>query len=218
MSAPSIEPAQGPQPQGALKPYSTSAEGVRIMTVDDLQDIDGEPRVRDLRIAERARLKRLETIREVIANNRDELLRYGSLSSRPINPGPQGGRPGTEYWLNEGQTLLLFTKLKGDVPADARQEIIAVYMEWRQGRTAAVQFALDTDQFSDSGRWSIAARAAPVYVSGAKLRCTIFRGVAERRAGPASQLGFSENLSLSVIRCVVGAVPVQLLLGPPWTR
>jgi hypothetical protein len=91
----------------------------RKTPVADLQDFDGEPRVQDLRIGERARLSRARDVRQVIKNNEAEFLRYGPLRARTAND--TGGRPATEYWLNEGQTLLLFTKLKGDVPADAPQ-------------------------------------------------------------------------------------------------
>jgi hypothetical protein len=77
-------------------------------------------------------------IRQVIENNAEELRRYGTLHVRnALVERPQGGTVEVkEYWLDEGQTLLLFTKLKGDVPADARQEIITVFMPWRRGDLA----------------------------------------------------------------------------------
>jgi hypothetical protein len=46
------------------------------------------------------------------------------------------GSPIIEYWLNEAQCLLVVMKSETNAAADARQEIIEVYMAWRQGKMA----------------------------------------------------------------------------------
>jgi hypothetical protein len=67
-------------------------------------------RWRDLDVAKWLGLERCETIREVIIRNRDELERHGGLSSVTINPGSQGGRPGTEFWLTFEQAMVICTQ------------------------------------------------------------------------------------------------------------
>jgi hypothetical protein len=56
--------------QGVLKPYSSSTEGIRMMTVDDRQDFDGEARVKEVRLRERPRYNRPRDIRQLIERNR----------------------------------------------------------------------------------------------------------------------------------------------------
>jgi hypothetical protein len=76
----------------------------------DLRDIDGEQRVRDIRIGEVGGLARSRTVREVIEANRDELLCYGEL---PVLTATShygaGARQVQEYWLNEEQSLAVLT-------------------------------------------------------------------------------------------------------------
>src|SRR5882672_8001535 len=76
---------------------------IPALCVADLQTFDGEPRGRDLRLAERAQLAKPRNIREVIINNYNELLRYGSMPVRRASP-EHGGHEVKEYWLNEGQS------------------------------------------------------------------------------------------------------------------
>jgi hypothetical protein len=45
-----------------------------------------------------------------------------------------GGRPATVYWPNEAQSCLIVMKSDADDAPNARQEIIEVYMAWRQGK------------------------------------------------------------------------------------
>jgi hypothetical protein len=124
--APPIEPTQEPD---------HSSKAIVPITVADLQVIEpGElPRVRDIRLGERlGMVDPQRQIRELVKNNEAELQRYGNLSARTTNSG-QRGRPGTEYWLNEAQCILLVMKSNTDAAADARQEIIEVYMVWQHG-------------------------------------------------------------------------------------
>jgi hypothetical protein len=47
---------------------------------------------------------------------------------------PQGGAVKVqEYWLNEGQAILLFTKMNTGQGKDATFDVISVYMAWRHG-------------------------------------------------------------------------------------
>ena len=110
--------------QSALQPTDLSLLG----------DERDEPRVLDLRIAEALEFERPRDIRQLIERNRDELSRYGGLRHDTANPGPLGGRPGVEYWLNEAQAILLCMKSDAPRAADVREDIIRVFQAWRHGR------------------------------------------------------------------------------------
>lgn len=100
----------------------------------DLQIVSGEPRVQDLRLAESLEFERPRAIRQLIERNLVELERYGGLPRHVANPGPEGGRPSEEYYLNEEQALLICMKSEAPRAADARSEIIAVFQAWRHGK------------------------------------------------------------------------------------
>ncbi|WP_162629976.1 Bro-N domain-containing protein [Azospirillum ramasamyi] len=70
--------------------------------------VEGEPRVLDTELAAALGMAVPANIRkDIIWPNRAELESFGVLGSRPITPGPHGGRPGTAYYLNEEQALLV---------------------------------------------------------------------------------------------------------------
>jgi len=98
-----------------------------------IQLVEGEPRVHDLILAERLGFERPRVIRELIERNKPELERYGGLPCGTANPSPLGGRPATEYWLNEAQALLICIRSDAEHAADVREEIIKVFVAWRHG-------------------------------------------------------------------------------------
>jgi hypothetical protein len=77
----------------------------------DLKDVDGEPRVLDLRVAERLGFGRDRDLRKLIERNAKLLEMHGELIratvARNQKDTPKAGRPENGYWLNEGQTVAL---------------------------------------------------------------------------------------------------------------
>lgn len=108
-----------------------------MLTIGDLQVIAEEPRILDLRVAERLEMAQPLDIRRTIEGNRAELERYGEVFAHRPKTSAKGGRPATEYWLNEAQTLLLCMFSRTERAADVRQEVISVYLDYRQGRARA---------------------------------------------------------------------------------
>lgn len=111
----------------------------------DLRVIEGDaqPRILDLRIAERLEYARPRVIRELIERNQEELERYGGLPCHTANPGEAGGRPAVEYWLNEAQALLICMRSDGPVAPDIRQELITVFQAWRHGGFAVAPLSME---------------------------------------------------------------------------
>lgn len=100
-------------------------------------DIDAEARIHDEELGRRLGYARPRVVRELIARNEAELQRYGGLPCRAANPGRRGGRPTQAYYLNEPQALLICMKSDAPVAADIRQEVIEVYMAFRQAAAEA---------------------------------------------------------------------------------
>jgi hypothetical protein len=72
-----------------------------------LTEMDGEPRARDLDIADRLGFSQQRDIRKLIERHKAELQAFGVCATVAQTSGPKGGRPATEYWLNEEQALLV---------------------------------------------------------------------------------------------------------------
>ncbi len=128
---------------------------MRALTIADINDQvgGGEPRVRDLDLANSLGFDRARNIRNLIERNLSELGRYGgvllvpsggdSLHGEANSPGgtapppPRRGAPGQEYWLNEQQAVLVCMFARTPLAAAVRQQVIEVFVAWRQGRLPA---------------------------------------------------------------------------------
>jgi hypothetical protein len=124
--------------------WGLAVNSIAPLGLGDLKPIGGEPRIHDLRLADRLDYKRPTDIRELIERNRVELERYGNLPYHTVNSGSRG-RPGNEFWLNEAQALLICVKSDTPVAADVREEVIRVFLAWRHGGVPSIDTALITN-------------------------------------------------------------------------
>jgi hypothetical protein len=141
------------------------------LTLGDLQPMAGEPRVRDLRLAEVLGFSNPFNIRKLIRRSEAELALHGEFFStvEKTHPdtaggicstveqnhgGRRGGRPGTEYWLNEPQAVLICLFARTARAAEVRRQVITVFLAWRQGALipAAPAPAAPTDRFTEMER------------------------------------------------------------------
>lgn len=123
-------------------PSTTSASALTLSDLDTTADDD--PRILDLRVAERLGFDRPRKIRDLIERNRAELETYGTLAPRR---GAQRRANGathevTEYRLNEPQVLLVCMLSRTPAAAAVRQEVIEVFMAWRRDVLDPAKLAL----------------------------------------------------------------------------
>lgn len=139
----------------------------------DLIERDGEPRLLDLRLAEVLGYVTPVSIRVLFRDNRDELERYGPLIMEPIkNTDPLGrGRPGHCFFANEAQALLLCMKAQTPRAADARQEVITVFLAYRHGTLVPATAA--TDQLLGAIRDEVKAQGVKVDQIAANQHITL---------------------------------------------
>lgn len=104
-----------------------------ILSKSDIATTNGEARIRDVRLGEVLGLSQPLNIRSVIAANIAELKGLGEVLTQRVKTLPQGGRPGTEYWLNEAQALLICMFARTERAAEVRKQLIEVFMAWRRG-------------------------------------------------------------------------------------
>jgi hypothetical protein len=111
--------------------------GCSALRLTDLTVIDNdEPRIQDLRMAERLEFGRPRDIRPLIERNTEEMERYGLVRhhAAPIISGKGRLQTVKEYWLNEGQAILICMKSETPRAEEVRAEIIAVFQAYRHGR------------------------------------------------------------------------------------
>lgn len=101
------------------------------LTLNDLNTtINHEPRILDTLIAERLGYERPRAIRQIIERNVTELESFGVIATRR---GAYRNQPFTEYYLNEGQALVICALSRTPAAAQLRKAIIEVFMAWRAG-------------------------------------------------------------------------------------
>jgi hypothetical protein len=132
-----------------IKMAATARSASALSVADINTSITNEPRIQDLALASRLGFTDPHKVRTLIARNADELASYGEVSATVAETSSaKGGRPGREYWLNEGQALLVCALSRTPQAAVVRKSLIDVFMAWRAGHlkpaaTAAKQHNQD---------------------------------------------------------------------------
>lgn len=98
-----------------------------------LTAINGEPRVHDLELAERLGFERPRKIRDIIQRNHDKLLKFGVCPAVGRTSGELGGRPATEFYLNQKQAIFICMKSETEQAFDVQIEIVHVFDAYLTG-------------------------------------------------------------------------------------
>lgn len=114
---------------------SAEERNLSIIPEIGLTEIDGEPRARDIEIAERLGFGRPRDIRKLIERNISEFEGLGTLARRR---GAQLRSNGAkhevdEFWLNEEQSLLAGALSDAENAAAVRAMLIRCFVAWRRG-------------------------------------------------------------------------------------
>lgn len=106
----------------------------------DLTTYNGEPRIKDLRLAEVLDFAEKRAIRKLIKRNEPELRQHGevcgAVQQTPLEERDTVSRPGMEYLLNEAQALVISMLARTPKAPEVRKMVIDVFMEWRRGQLA----------------------------------------------------------------------------------
>lgn len=105
-----------------------------LISANAITEINNEPRLRDLEIAKSLGMSRPRDIRKLIDRNKAEFERYGICATVAQNHSGGRGRPSQEYWLNEGQALLVAALSNTPNAADVRHALITVFLAYKKGQ------------------------------------------------------------------------------------
>ena len=97
-----------------------------------IANVEGEPRIRDLDLAQSLGFERPFHIKELIARHRTNLSKISILRTvRIIHDGP--GRPAIEYWLNEEQALFITAKSDTEYATALTIRLVKEFQAYRAG-------------------------------------------------------------------------------------
>lgn len=97
-----------------------------------LTPIEGEPRIKDLHLAERLGFADPYMIRKLIKRNEPKLLKFGIVSTaETIHEG--AGRPTVEFYLNQKQAIFICMKSETEQAFDVQIEIVHVFDAYLTG-------------------------------------------------------------------------------------
>lgn len=117
-----------------------------LLSLQDLNTtVNHEPRILDVTIGEKLGMAQPLNIRQIIESNTDELSRYGEVFTNRVKT-KKGGRPSTEYYLNEPQSMLVCIRSNAPHAPDVRQAIIEVFMAYRNGNLPALPSTITDHQ------------------------------------------------------------------------
>lgn len=117
---------------------SIGMTGINLITLPEIPVVEreGEPRARDIDIAEALGFERPRDIRKLIERNIDEIEGLGALT-RHRGAKIGRGRPEEGYLLNEEQALLASALSSAPNAPAVRAMLIRTFVAWRRGHLEA---------------------------------------------------------------------------------
>lgn len=98
------------------------------LTIQDLNtEVNHEPRIMDIRLAEFLGFERPRTIRQLIERHKEALEQLGGVCCTVAQTSAKGGRPATVYHLNKKQCVFICTKSETAAATEKTIEVIEVY-------------------------------------------------------------------------------------------
>lgn len=121
-----------------MNALAKTAPSPQPLNPDDLRDFEGEVRISDARLAELLGYDRPRKIRDIIRRHLDELQVHGI--SPQVGAKIDGrGRPEKSFMLNEAQAILVTMFSRTQRAAEARRQIVQVFIAWRHGHLVPAQ-------------------------------------------------------------------------------
>ncbi len=107
------------------------SEDIAVIDLDLHNDFDDKvPRIRDVDLGVRLGMAEPRNIRRTIAAHMKILSACGVVARRAQTSGPLGGRPGTEYWLNREQMLIVASNSGTDVGEQTMLVLVKAFSEF----------------------------------------------------------------------------------------
>jgi hypothetical protein len=112
--------------------------GALALTTADLRQLNGEPRVKDIRLGEILGFGKPINVRKLVRRHTKEIERHGeNISILEKFDGQQSGPASNVYFLNEAQALVVCMHAQTKEAIEVRTQIIEVFLAYRHGKLSA---------------------------------------------------------------------------------
>jgi len=129
-----------------------------------LKEFNGEPRMRDIDIAEALGFERARNIRKLVSRYIDSLEAFGEVFRSTVERNSGVGRPEDCFWLNEQQTVFICLKSESPKAVELTVQVVKVFVDWRHGSLAPPvdQWRFTNDLHPDADTWLGIVREARI--------------------------------------------------------
>lgn len=105
-----------------------------------LKMIEGELRIHDLLLAKNLGFEQPRDIRKLIKRHESNLLSFGVCATVERTPDKKGGRPATEFYLNQKQAIFICMKSETEKAFDVQIEIVRAFDQHLRNQEARSNF------------------------------------------------------------------------------
>jgi len=109
------------------------------LKIEDLEIVNDEPRIADLKLATALGYQRPRHVRDLIERNFVPLSKFGEFSRTYGETSSKGGRPTACYHLNEKQALYVIAKSNTPTAAEMTVAMVEVFHAYRHGHLQPTQ-------------------------------------------------------------------------------
>ncbi len=130
------------------------SEPMESLGIELYNDFDDKvPRIRDVDLGERLGMAQPRDIRRTIEAHMKILSACGVVARRARTPGPLGGRPTTEYWLNKEQALIVASRSETEIGEQTMLLLVKVFSEFERLMTQTLPPFLRTQPAPWTKTW-----------------------------------------------------------------
>ena len=137
--------AYTPRTKGDAPASAANSNAAPVFQSLAVAELEGEPRIRDLDLAERLGFDRPRDIRKLIERNMAEVEMMGVCATVAQTSGPKGGRPTREFYLNEEQSLLVSVLSDAPNAPAVRAMLVRTFVAYRRGQMEVPTVLTDAD-------------------------------------------------------------------------
>jgi hypothetical protein len=145
INAPAEPEAFKPNTRGSALEVAANGNAAPAFQSLAVAEFEGEPRIRDLDLAERLGFDRPRDIRKLIERHMPEINGLGICATVAQNHGGGRGRPSKEFYLNEEQALLVAVLSDAPQAPAVRAMLIRTFVTYRRGQLETPATLTDTE-------------------------------------------------------------------------
>lgn len=197
INAPAEPEAFKPKTRGSAVEVAANGNAAPVFQSLAVAEFEGEPRIRDLDLAERLGFSRPRAIRQIVERNRVEIEGLGPLATLR---GKSRGQEFAEHYLNEEQALLVAVLSNAPQAPAVRAMLIRTFVAYRRGQLEAPAGMTDAESRK---------------IVGGIVKAVVHKEIAEAIPGLVDRM-VEERLQIDPRVAALANISVNEILDKEW--